>query len=124
MDRKKMEKQKTDGRKMGRGDKWREAAGRKMEQHTEGQNEGEEIESGGMRSERKDPIMCMSGCIMASCHPAKANKHSRSLNSENIEQHHFLWWWPAFYVQSAADWCFVYSCVLTDWLVLKKLSSV
>lgn len=89
-----------------------------------GANEEEEIESGGVRSERKDPIMCMSGCIMASCHPAEANQHSRSLNSENVEQHHFLWRWLSFYVQSAADSCFVLSCVLTDWLALKKLSSV
>ncbi len=36
IDRKKMENQKTDGGKMGRGDKWREAAGRKMEQEMKG----------------------------------------------------------------------------------------
>ena len=54
-------------------------------------NEEEEIERGGMGSERKDPIMCMSGCIMASCHPAEANQHSCSLNFENMELQHFLW---------------------------------
>lgn len=36
----------------------------------------EEIESGGLRSERKDPIKCLSGCIMAYHHPTKANRHS------------------------------------------------
>lgn len=79
-----------DGGKTGRGDKWREAAGRKMGTTDRRANEEEEIESCGMRSERKDSIMCMSGCIMASCHHAKANQHSRSLRL-------------SFYVQRADD---------------------
>lgn len=47
------------------------------------ENEEEEIESGGMRSERKDSVMCMSGCIMASRHPTKANQHSQSLRTSS-----------------------------------------
>lgn len=77
-----------------------------------GANEEEEIESRRKRSERKDSIMCMSGCIMASCHPAKANKHSQLF--ENIKQPHFLWCWLSFYVQSAADCCLGLSSEFTD----------
>lgn len=74
----KMENQKRkkkDGRRTRRGDKWREAAGRKMEKQTKVKMR-EEIESGGLRSDRKDPIICLSGCIMAYDHPTKANRHS------------------------------------------------
>ena len=77
-----------------------------------GANEEEEIESRRKRSERKDSIMCMSGYIMASCHPAKANQHSQLF--EYIKQPHFLWHWLSFYVQSAADCCLGLSSEFTD----------
>lgn len=60
----------------GEDDGWREAAGTTNRRA----NEEEEIESRGVRSERKDPIMSMSGCIVASCQTAKAKQNSRSLN--------------------------------------------
>lgn len=52
------------------------------------ENEEEEIESGGMRSERKDSIMCMSGCIMAPQHPTEANQCSQSVRTWS----NFLCW--------------------------------
>lgn len=39
-------------------------------------NKKEGIKSVGVRSDRKDSIMCMSGCIMAPHQPAKPNQLS------------------------------------------------
>lgn len=59
----------------------------------------EEIASGGVRSERKCPIMSMSGPNVASCRPAQTTQHPRSLHSEHSE--HFL------HVQFAANQLFL-----------------
>lgn len=50
---------------------------RQLEEYSDNRLKGQrKRKSGGKRSERKDPIMCMSGCIMAPWHPAKADQQS------------------------------------------------
>lgn len=66
------ENQKMDRGRTSRGDTWKEAAGGKTEQ--QGKWKGWS-RAWWERSERKDSIVCMSGCVLAPPHTVEVNQH-------------------------------------------------